>query len=133
MPRPSHPSNSIIKCGKKINIFMDKTNNKTKMVNRLINLSVDIYSVEKCNTFAEINSTVHENISPFGSRIIINIIGVDKIFNRFHSNKVVEFIITEIIVGNSMHIRVSHTIIGAIFAIEVYRCLLFMNKGRPHF
>jgi hypothetical protein len=52
-------------------------------------LSSFIYVVEKCNTLAEINRTVDENIVPVGSAIIVNIIGVEEIKNKGHSiNKV---------------------------------------------
>lgn len=39
IPRPSQPSSRAIKCGIKISMFIDRTNMKTRIVNRLINLS----------------------------------------------------------------------------------------------
>ena len=34
-PKPSQPKRSIIKCGKKIKKFIDKTNKTTKIENRV--------------------------------------------------------------------------------------------------
>ena len=89
MPNPSHPKRRIIRWGKKINMFMERTNSNTKIVNRLINLSSFMYTVENFSTFAEIIITVHENISPIGSIITENITGVVEIVNRVHSKRVV--------------------------------------------
>lgn len=89
MPNPSHPRSSIIKWGKKINIFIDRTKSSTRTVNRLINLSSFMYTVENLRTFAEIIITVHENIRPIGSKINVNTMGVDEIEKRVHSNSIV--------------------------------------------
>ena len=61
----------------KIRKFIDKTNSRTKMVNRSLNFSSSIYTVENINTFAEIKITVAENIIPTVSAISVNIIGVE--------------------------------------------------------
>jgi len=45
--------------------------------------------VENLRTFAEIMITVHENMSPRGSKIRVNMMGVDEIEKRFHSNSIV--------------------------------------------
>jgi hypothetical protein len=46
------------------------------MVKRLINLSDFMYTEENDSTFAEIKITVIENVSPTGSIMIVNRIGV---------------------------------------------------------
>ena len=70
-------------------MFIDNTNNRTSTVNRLINLSSFIYTVENLRTLAEIISTVHENISPIGSKISVSIMGVEEIEKSLHSKRVV--------------------------------------------
>jgi len=60
IPRPSHPIKRIIMCGMKINIFIEIMNVITSTVKRLINLSSDIYEVEKFNTLAEMKITTRE-------------------------------------------------------------------------
>lgn len=82
-------------------MFIDSTNSKTMVVNRLINLSSCIYTVENLRTLAEIIITVHENISPRGSRIRVNMIGVDEMENIPHSSSMVELYRTEYRVGPS--------------------------------
>lgn len=59
-------------------------------MNRSINLSSFMYTVENFRTLAEIMITVHENIRPNGSKINVSITGVDEIEKRFHSSSVVE-------------------------------------------
>lgn len=78
-----------MRCGKKISMFIDITNSSTNTVNRLINLSSFIYTVENCSTLAEISRTVEENITPVVSRITVTMIGVDEILNRVHSIRIV--------------------------------------------
>jgi len=58
-------------------------------VNRSINLSSFMYTVENFKTLAEIIITVHENIRPIGSKIMVNNTGVDEMEKRVHSNRVV--------------------------------------------
>jgi hypothetical protein len=68
-------------------MFIDKMNNSTKIVNRVVNLSSAIYIVEKNSTFAEINNTTHENLVLMLSATSVNISGVELIDNIDHSNK----------------------------------------------
>ena len=68
---------------------MDRINSKTRTVNRLINLSSFMYTVENIRTLPEINSTVHENRRPIGSIITVIMIGVLETEAIVHSSKVV--------------------------------------------
>jgi hypothetical protein len=59
---------------------------------------------------AEISRTVHENIIPIGSIIIVNVIGVDVRFIMFHSTIVIcceitTYIVGRIIISSRVHIR----------------------------
>jgi hypothetical protein len=58
-------------------------------VKRSINLSSFMYTVENFRTLAEIIITVHENMRPIGSKIMVNSTGVDEIEKRVHSNSIV--------------------------------------------
>jgi hypothetical protein len=48
-----------------------------------------MYTVENLRTLAEIIRTVQENMSPRGSKMRVNITGVDEMEKRFHSKRVV--------------------------------------------
>jgi len=61
------------------------------MVKRLINLSDFMYTEENDSTFAEIKITVIENVSPTGSIMIVNRIGVLNIVKIFHSRSIMWF------------------------------------------
>jgi hypothetical protein len=78
-----------MKWGIKISKFIDIINRSTRIVNRLINLSSAIYTVENISTFAEINKTVQEKSIPIGSAIKVNIIGVEATDIIFHSNSII--------------------------------------------
>lgn len=61
-------------------------NNSTRIVNRLMNLSSFIYTVENIKTFVEMNNTVHEKIMPVGSAIMVIRICVPPIDTIVHSS-----------------------------------------------
>ncbi len=61
-------------------------------MNRLINLSSDIYVDENFRTFAEIKSTVLENSSPVGSQMMVIRIGDEYEGTISHSNSIVELV-----------------------------------------
>lgn len=69
IPRPSHPINKIIRWGIKIRKFIERTNNRTRWMNRFINGSLFIYEAENCIILAEIKRTAEENDSPRGSKM----------------------------------------------------------------
>jgi len=64
------------------------------MVNRLMNLSSFMYTVENIRTFPEMNKTVHENNIPIASAIIVKEIGVLEIDAIVHSRSIVSWDIT---------------------------------------
>lgn len=64
IPSPSHPINREIKWGIKIRRFIDRTNNRTNILNRGLNGSSDMYVLAKIITFPAINITVADVRSP---------------------------------------------------------------------
>ena len=84
-PKPSQPRSRIIMCGIKISRFMDKINNRTKMVNRDLNLSSSMYILENDNTLEEINITTILKISPVLSAIMVKLSGEQEVCVRAHS------------------------------------------------
>jgi len=82
-------------CGIKIRKFIDRINSRTRIVNRLINLSLDIYTEENERTLAEIIITVLENIIPIGSNTNVNIRFVFIKYMRFHSIIIIFLVIED--------------------------------------
>lgn len=115
-----------MKCGIKISRFIDRTNSRTKIVNRLINLSSFIYTVENINTFPEINNTTHENIIPIESATTENVIGVLNIDAIFHSNKTGCCDITIKMVGIAIMAKIKNTML--LENLEILNFGLIMNK-----
>lgn len=109
MPKPSQPNRRIIRWGMKIKRFIDRINKITRIVNRVINLSSDIYVEENFSTLAEINKTVLENKRPIGSQIRVRRIGVLEMGIITHSRRVVELLcIDHRVEGNIINRRSSH-------------------------
>lgn len=93
---------------------MDKTNKTTNLVNRLINLSEDIYTVENCSTLAEIRSTVAEKVSPYGSQIMVRFIGVVEVVVRGHSRMIVLFVNMKKAAHGATAKKRTHITVGAV-------------------
>jgi hypothetical protein len=109
MPKPSQPSRRIIRWGMKINRFIDRINRITRIVNRVINLSSDIYDEENFSTLAEINRTVLENKRPMGSQTRVRRIGVLEMGIITHSRRIVELLcIDHSVEGSKINRRSSH-------------------------
>ena len=68
---------------------MDRTNRRTRCVNRGRKGSCCIYLRENRSTLKEIKSTVQENSVPNGSRMSVRVIGEDTAENSFHSKMIV--------------------------------------------
>jgi len=69
-PSPSQPRSRVIKLGKNTSIFIDRTNNPTRALNRLTVLSAAIYDSENIRTLDAMSKTVRETRVPVGSIII---------------------------------------------------------------
>lgn len=65
--------------------------------------------MENFITLAEIIRTVHENIKPKGSAIIVNMTGVVEIEYKYHSKIVVVLFITVIHEGINIKMRIIHS------------------------
>jgi hypothetical protein len=68
-----------------------------------------MYTVENISTFAEIMSTVHLNTIPYGSRIVVSVIGVDEILSIFHSKSIVLLVYTIKVVGIILIKKIAHS------------------------
>lgn len=115
-------------CGRKINKFIDKINNRTKTVNRSLNLSSIIYSSENDRTFAEINNTTHEKMSPVLSITIVKLIGVDVKDLMDHSSRIVELFITVFIVGINIRVKSTQMRIFAVLNKDFVCIIIYYFK-----
>lgn len=103
---------------------MERIKSRTSTVNRCLNFSSYIYTVENLNTFAEINNTTEENVIPIGSRIRVRLIGVTEMWNIAHSARINcwRYIIT--IVGIILKIHKAHRNILAKLNSKVLRFII---------
>lgn len=97
---------------------MDAINANTRSVNRLINGSSFIYDDENDKTFAEIRSTVEQNINPNGSMIRGRLIILGPYDINCHSIITVVDFITISIMGIEIIHRIAHIIMLAYVLIR---------------